>query len=29
VPGDVAAGATQIRLTSEGNAVLQGLGLKR
>jgi hypothetical protein len=29
VPGDVAAGATQIRLTSEGNAVLQGLGLAR
>lgn len=29
VPGDVAAGAAQIRLTLEGNAVLQGLGLKR
>ncbi|WP_103703631.1 hypothetical protein [Paraburkholderia eburnea] len=29
VPGDVAAGAAQIRLTPEGNAVLQGLGLAR
>ncbi len=29
VPGDVVAGATQIRLTPEGNAVLQGLGLAR
>ncbi|MBB2998595.1 MAG: hypothetical protein V4793_08975 [Paraburkholderia tropica] len=29
VPGDVAAGATKIRLTNEGNAVLQGLGLAR
>lgn len=29
VPRDAAAGATQIRLTPEGNAVLQGLGLAR
>jgi len=29
VPGDAAAGAAQIRLTPQGNAVLQGLGLAR
>ncbi len=29
VPGDAVAGAAQIRLTPEGNAVLQGLGLAR
>jgi len=29
VPGDATAGAAQIRLTPEGNAVLQGLGLAR
>ena len=29
VPGDASAGAAQIRLTPEGNAVLQGLGLAR
>ena len=29
VPGDATVGAEQIRLTPEGNAVLQGLGLAR